>query len=191
MFLDLHWKQLRLPSEAARGGGNPTFNALVLLTSNPCIIFIMICNASNWLKKSSYGRVGGKENFFHCDRCDMCLGIQLKDSHKVSLLWRSVKPLPSNTSMQFLLTVLYTFSMVLRVRICWTIKLHVELLEFAIISFILMAVMFDSVDWYSCEKWDAYKNNINTNNNNNNFIYMALVFSAQGTLQSYKIIHHW
>ncbi|RMX37266.1 hypothetical protein pdam_00024270, partial [Pocillopora damicornis] len=27
-------------------------------------------------------RVGGKENFFHCDRCDMCLGIQLKDSHK-------------------------------------------------------------------------------------------------------------
>ena len=117
----------------------------------------MICNTSNWLKKSSYGRVGGKENFFHCDRCDMCLGIQLKDSHKVSLLWHSVKPLPSNTSMQFLLTVLYTFSMVLRVRICWTIKLHVELLEFAIISFILMAVMFDSVDWYSCEKWDAYK----------------------------------
>ena len=105
----------------------------------------MICNASNWLKKSSHGRVGGKENFFHCDRCDMCLGIQLKDSHKVSLLWHSVKPLPSNTSMQFLLTVLYTFSMVLRVRICWTIKLHVELLEFAIISFILMAVMFDSV----------------------------------------------
>ena len=126
----------------------------------------MICNASNWLKKSSYGRVGGKENFFHCDRCDMCLGIQLKDSHKVSLLWHSVKPLLSNTSMQFLLTVLYTFSMVLRVRICWTIKLHVELLEFAIISFILMAVMFDSEDWYSCEKWDAYKSNINTNNNN-------------------------
>ena len=95
--------------------------------------------------------------------------------------------------MQFLLTVLYTFSMVLRVRICWTIKLHVELLEFAIISFILMAVMFDLVDWYSCEKWDAYKSNINTNNNNNNnnFIYMVLVFSAQGTLQSYKIIHHW
>lgn len=27
-------------------------------------------------------RVGGVENFFHCDRCDMCLGIQLKDSHK-------------------------------------------------------------------------------------------------------------
>ena len=29
------------------------------------------------------GRVGGEENFFHCSRCDMCLGIQLKDSHKV------------------------------------------------------------------------------------------------------------
>lgn len=28
-------------------------------------------------------RVGGEENFFHCNRCDMCLGIQLKDSHKV------------------------------------------------------------------------------------------------------------
>ncbi|XP_068759446.1 RING finger and CHY zinc finger domain-containing protein 1-like [Montipora capricornis] len=27
-------------------------------------------------------RVGGEENFFHCTRCDMCLGIQLKDSHK-------------------------------------------------------------------------------------------------------------
>ena len=134
----------------------------------------MICNASNWLKKSSYGRVGGKENFFHCDRCDMCLGIQLKDSHKVSLLWHSVKPLLSSTSMQFLLTVLYTFSMVLRVRICWTIKLHVELLEFAIISFILMAVMFDSVDWYSCEKWDAYKSNINTNNNNIWHLYSLL-----------------
>ena len=30
-----------------------------------------------------YIRVGGEENFFHCGRCDMCLGIQLKDSHKV------------------------------------------------------------------------------------------------------------
>ena len=30
-----------------------------------------------------YYRVGGEENFFHCSRCDMCLGIQLKDSHKV------------------------------------------------------------------------------------------------------------
>ena len=155
----------------------------------------MICNASNWLKKSSYGRVGGKENFFHCDRCDMCLGIQLKDSHKVSLLWHSVKPLLSNTSMQFLLTVLYTFSMVLRVRICWTIKLHVELLEFAIISFILMAVMFDSVDWYSCEKWDAYKNNINTNNNNNNnnnnFIWR--LYSLLKALYNHtkSCIHHW
>ncbi|XP_015776266.1 PREDICTED: RING finger and CHY zinc finger domain-containing protein 1-like [Acropora digitifera] len=27
-------------------------------------------------------RIGGKDNFFHCNRCDMCLGIQLKDSHK-------------------------------------------------------------------------------------------------------------
>lgn len=27
-------------------------------------------------------RVGGEENFFHCMRCDMCLGIQLRDSHK-------------------------------------------------------------------------------------------------------------
>ena len=31
----------------------------------------------------SYIRVGGEANFFHCSRCDMCLGIQLKDSHKV------------------------------------------------------------------------------------------------------------
>lgn len=31
-----------------------------------------------------YIRVGGEENFFHCSRCDMCLGIQLKNSHKVT-----------------------------------------------------------------------------------------------------------
>jgi len=28
-------------------------------------------------------RVGGRENFFHCLKCDLCLGINLKDSHKV------------------------------------------------------------------------------------------------------------
>ncbi|ESN94636.1 hypothetical protein HELRODRAFT_68929 [Helobdella robusta] len=27
-------------------------------------------------------RIGGRENFFHCPKCDMCLSINIKDSHK-------------------------------------------------------------------------------------------------------------
>lgn len=30
-------------------------------------------------------RVGGKENFFHCSRCDICLGTQLRETHKVGV----------------------------------------------------------------------------------------------------------
>ena len=28
-------------------------------------------------------RVGGRDNFFHCEKCDMCLGTSIKDDHKV------------------------------------------------------------------------------------------------------------
>lgn len=28
-------------------------------------------------------RVGGRENFYHCDVCDVCLSISMKDNHKV------------------------------------------------------------------------------------------------------------
>jgi len=30
-------------------------------------------------------RVGGKENFFHCLKCDLCLSVAVKDSHKVNV----------------------------------------------------------------------------------------------------------
>jgi len=30
-------------------------------------------------------RVGGQENYFHCLKCDLCLQLSLKDSHKVSV----------------------------------------------------------------------------------------------------------
>lgn len=52
-------------------------------------IFVIICGQTTLLHCGQttllifYFRVGGEENFFHCSRCDMCLGIQLKDSHKV------------------------------------------------------------------------------------------------------------
>lgn len=41
---------------------------------------ISCCNSS-----CIYFRVGGRENFFHCPKCDVCLGITLKEKHKVSL----------------------------------------------------------------------------------------------------------
>ena len=31
-------------------------------------------------------RVGGRENFFHCEKCDICLSFNIKDSHKVFIL---------------------------------------------------------------------------------------------------------
>ena len=29
-------------------------------------------------------RIGGRNNFYHCERCDMCLAVSIKDSHKVT-----------------------------------------------------------------------------------------------------------
>ena len=29
----------------------------------------------------SHCRVGGKDNFFHCDRCGYCLPVSMKDTH--------------------------------------------------------------------------------------------------------------
>ena len=46
-----------------------------------CVVFVFIHVVSH----SMFFRVGGKENYFHCSRCDVCLGIQLKESHKVNV----------------------------------------------------------------------------------------------------------
>lgn len=31
-------------------------------------------------------RVGGRDRFFHCEKCNMCLPVQLQNGHKVNLL---------------------------------------------------------------------------------------------------------
>ncbi len=48
------------------------------------------CACFNWTQTAfwayillSFLRIGGKENFFHCVKCDMCLAIHLQGSHKV------------------------------------------------------------------------------------------------------------
>ena len=35
------------------------------------------------IQMSSLSRVGGRENFFHCEKCDMCLSVEVKKTHKV------------------------------------------------------------------------------------------------------------
>lgn len=46
-----------------------------------------MCDYSKrWLVKSLciwICRIGGRENFYHCDVCDVCLSISMKDNHKV------------------------------------------------------------------------------------------------------------
>ena len=37
----------------------------------------------NDLEYKTAFRVGGKENFFHCMKCNICLAINIKESHKV------------------------------------------------------------------------------------------------------------
>lgn len=52
----------------------------------------LICNLFDDADKQQYHchgcgicRIGGAENFFHCEVCNMCLPIQLKiDGHRVS-----------------------------------------------------------------------------------------------------------
>ena len=33
-------------------------------------------------------RIGGRENFFHCVTCNMCLPTHLEGKHKVSVIYR-------------------------------------------------------------------------------------------------------
>lgn len=53
--------------------------------------FCSVCNLfdNDWQKKQIYHcekcgicRVGGNENFFHCDNCQCCLSIAMKDNHQ-------------------------------------------------------------------------------------------------------------
>jgi len=32
-------------------------------------------------------RIGGRDKFFHCETCNMCLPVKLKNRHRVSILF--------------------------------------------------------------------------------------------------------